>query len=98
MSKRKQETIIVEEEVKGLPYDIDNEYSVSYFWGTVGIVYDKTQVDRLKAEYPILKDKKLIFCSDAHYLDKIPDAQNFFAFEKGLTDDQIRQKIIDYLK
>lgn len=61
-------------------------------------VYDKTQVERLKAEYPILKDKKLIFCSDAHYLDKIPDAQNFFVFEKGLTDDQIRQKIIDYLK
>lgn len=31
--------------VKGLPYDPDNEYSVPYFWGTVGIVYDKTKVD-----------------------------------------------------
>lgn len=31
--------------VKGLPYDVENEYSVPYFWGTVGIVYDKTKVD-----------------------------------------------------
>lgn len=31
--------------VKGLPYDPENEYSIPYFWGTVGIVYDKTKVD-----------------------------------------------------
>lgn len=31
--------------VKDLPYDKGNEYSVPYFWGTVGIVYDKTKVD-----------------------------------------------------
>ena len=31
--------------VKGLPYDSKNEYSVPYFWGTVGIVYEKTKVD-----------------------------------------------------
>lgn len=33
------------EDVKNLPYDPENEYSVPYFWGTVGIVYDKTKVD-----------------------------------------------------
>ena len=31
--------------VLGLPYDPNNDYSVPYFWGTVGIVYDKTKVD-----------------------------------------------------
>ena len=31
--------------VKNLPYDPGNEYSVPYFWGTVGIIYDKTKVD-----------------------------------------------------
>lgn len=31
--------------VKGLPYDPNNDYSIPYFWGTVGIVYDKTKVD-----------------------------------------------------
>lgn len=33
------------EAVKGHSYDEKNEYAVPYFWGTVGIVYDKTQVD-----------------------------------------------------
>ena len=30
--------------IRGLPYDPKNEYSIPYFWGTVGIVYDKTKV------------------------------------------------------
>lgn len=49
------------EAVKGLPYDPENEYSVPYFWGTVGIVYDKTKVDLedLKREgYNIFLDEK----------------------------------------
>lgn len=33
------------EAVKGMPYDPNNEYSVPYFWGTAGIVYDTTKVD-----------------------------------------------------
>lgn len=33
------------DDVLGLPYDPENEYSVPYFWGTVGIVYDTTKVD-----------------------------------------------------
>ena len=33
------------EDVIGLPYDPNNDYSIPYFWGTVGIVYDKNQVD-----------------------------------------------------
>ena len=32
------------EDVKSPAYDPENEYSISYFWGTVGIVYDKTVV------------------------------------------------------
>lgn len=36
---------LLTEDVKGLPYDPKNEYSVPYFWGTAGIVYDKTKVD-----------------------------------------------------
>lgn len=36
---------LLTEDVKGLPYDSKNEYSVPYFWGTAGIVYDKTKVD-----------------------------------------------------
>lgn len=32
------------DDVKDLPYDPGNVYSVPYFWGTVGIVYDTTKV------------------------------------------------------
>ena len=32
------------EAVIGLPYDENNDYSIPYFWGNVGIVYDKTKV------------------------------------------------------
>ncbi|MGN0333769.1 MAG: extracellular solute-binding protein [Lachnospiraceae bacterium] len=34
----------LDDAVKNLPYDPKNEYSVPYFWGTVGIVYNKTKV------------------------------------------------------
>ena len=37
-------------DVKDLPYDAGNEYSVPYFWGTVGIVYDKTKVTEEELE------------------------------------------------
>ncbi len=35
----------IDEDVLGLAYDKGNEYSIPYFWGTVGITYDKTKVD-----------------------------------------------------
>lgn len=38
------------DDVKNAPYDPENEYSVPYFWGTVGIVYDKTKVDSADLE------------------------------------------------
>ena len=43
------------------PYDPDNKYSVSYFWGTVGIVYDKTKVSEEDLEregFAIFLDEK----------------------------------------
>ena len=43
------------------PFDATNEYSISYFWGTVGIVYDKTKVDLADLEsegYNIFLDEK----------------------------------------
>ena len=36
---------LLTEDVVGLPYDPNNDYSVPYFWGSVGIVYDKTKVN-----------------------------------------------------
>lgn len=47
------------EGVKNLPYDADNTYSVPYFWGNVGIVYNHNNVDPAEVEklgYNILHD------------------------------------------
>lgn len=49
------------EGVKNLPFDPDNTYSVPYFWGSVGIIYDKTKIDSTDVEtqgYNVLKNTK----------------------------------------
>ena len=32
----------IDDKFKNLAYDPNNEYSVPYMWGTVGIIYNKT--------------------------------------------------------
>lgn len=54
------------DDCRGLDYDPDNTYSVPYFWGSVGIVYVKSEVDKADLEregWDILRDEK--------YKDKI---------------------------
>ncbi len=41
---------LLTKDVKNLPYDPENQYSVPYFWGTVGIIYDKTKVSEAELE------------------------------------------------
>ena len=65
----------ISEDVKGLPYDPDNEYSVPYFWGTVGIVYDKNKVDIEDLEkegFNIFLDQK--FKGDVYLYDSERDS------------------------
>lgn len=40
----------VNEDLLDLPYDPGNEYSVPYFYGTVGIIYNGAEVDSAKVE------------------------------------------------
>lgn len=47
--------------IKGMPYDPQNEYGVPYFWGTVGIIYDTTIVDEEDLEndgFAVFKNPK----------------------------------------
>ncbi|MCR5375934.1 MAG: ABC transporter substrate-binding protein [Lachnospiraceae bacterium] len=49
------------DEVKNLSFDPNNDYSIPYFWGTVGIVYNKDNVDIADLEnegFGIFKDAK----------------------------------------
>lgn len=78
--------------VLGLPYDPENEYSVPYFWGTVGIVYDKTKVDLADLEregFNIFLDEK--YKGDVYLYDSERDS--FMMALKALgysmnTDDE----------
>ena len=63
------------EAIKGLPYDPKNEYSIPYFWGTVGIVYDKTKVSEEDLEnegWNIFLDQK--FKGDIYLYDSERDS------------------------
>ncbi|MFV0381364.1 MAG: extracellular solute-binding protein [Breznakia sp.] len=47
--------------VKNLDYDPNNTYSIPYFWGSVGILYDKTKIDTEDVEsqgFNVLKNAK----------------------------------------
>ena len=47
-------------EVRNLPYDPDNTYSVPYFWGSVGIIYNHNNVDPAVVEaqgYDVLRNE-----------------------------------------
>lgn len=52
---------LLADEVKNLDFDPDNTYSVPYFWGTVGIVYNHNNVDYqdlVNEGFGIMKDPK----------------------------------------
>ena len=58
----------IDEKFKNLAYDPNNEYSVPYMWGTVGILYNKTMVHEPVDSWKILWDekyKKQIFMLDS---------------------------------
>ena len=82
----------ISDSVKELPYDPNNEYSIPYFWGTVGIVYDKTKVDEKDLEkegFNIFLNQK--YKGDIYLYDSERDS--FAMALKGLgysmnTDDE----------
>lgn len=88
--------------VKGLPYDPDNEYSVPYFWGTVGIVYDKTKVDIKDLEeegFGIFLDEK--YKGDVYLYDSERDsfmmALKALGYSMNTTDEQEIQEAYGWL-
>lgn len=88
--------------VKGLPYDPQNEYSVPYFWGTVGIVYDKTKVEirDLEAEgFDIFLDEK--YKGDVYLYDSERDAFMMalkdLGYSMNTTSEKEIQEAYDWL-
>lgn len=61
VNKKKEIIDRLHSAVKKLPYDKDNEYSIPFFWGSVGIIYDKNKVSEEELEekgFAIFQDKK----------------------------------------
>ena len=88
--------------VKGLPYDPGNDYSVPYFWGTVGIVYDKTKVDIEDLEregYNIFLDEK--YKGDVYLYDSERDsfmmALKALGYSMNTEDEQELQEAYEWL-
>ncbi|HAA25717.1 MAG TPA: spermidine/putrescine ABC transporter substrate-binding protein [Ruminiclostridium sp.] len=48
----------IDDRFKGLDYDPNNEYTVPYFWGTLGILYNTDMVDEPVNSWDILWDEK----------------------------------------
>jgi spermidine/putrescine transport system permease protein len=89
--------------VKNPPYDPNNEYSVSYFWGTVGIVYDKTKVDLADLEkegFAIFLDEK--YKDDIYLYDSERDsfmmALKSLGYSMNTADEAELQAAYDWLE
>ena len=88
--------------VKNLPYDPENEYSVPYFWGTVGIVYDRTKVDMEDLEregFNIFLDEK--YRGDIYLYDSERDsfmmALKALGYSMNTEDEKEIQEAYDWL-
>lgn len=86
---------------RNLAYDPDNKYSVPYFWGTVGIVYNQKYVTKEQASsWNILWDKqykgKVLLYDNPR--DAFAVAQNLLGYSLNTTDEAEIRAAADKLK
>lgn len=84
----------INESLKNPAYDPQNEYSVPYTWGTVGIIYNKKYVTKEVKGWDILWDKdyagKILMFDNPR--DSFAIAESLLGFDvNDATDDQLRQ-------
>lgn len=91
----------IEDRFKNLNYDPQNEYSVPYMWGTVGILYNSKTVKEPVDSWNILWDKKYekqIFMLDSQR-DSIGITLKMLGYSLNTKDqkqlDQAKKKLIE---
>lgn len=101
-NKITQEDLLVKEAM-GLPYDPQNEYSIPYFWGSVGIIYDTRKVTLEELEekgYNIFLDPK--YRSDIYLYDSERDsfmiALKALGYSMNTKDEEELQKAYEWLE
>ena len=91
------------EGVKNLPYDPDNTYSVPYFWGSVGIVYNHNNVSLEDLEnegFSIMKNPKYkgrIYMYDSER-DSFMIALKALGYSMNTDDEAEIQEAYEWLK
>ena len=91
------------EDVKNLPYDPGNVYSVPYFWGTVGIVYDTNKVTEEELDekgFAIFLDEK--YKGDIYLYDSERDsfmmALKNLGYSMNTSDEEELQEAYEWLE
>lgn len=91
----------INDEFKGLSYDPNNEYSVPYMWGTMGILYNKTMVEETVDSWEMLWNEKYkgeIIMLDSSR-DSIGITLKLLGYDMNTTDETeleaAREKLID---
>ena len=92
----------VASDCRGLDYDPENKYSIPYFWGSVGIVYNKNHValeDLEREGWNILQDTKYagqIYLYDSER-DAFMMALKALGYSMNTTDEKEIQAAYDWL-
>ncbi|MDO4198947.1 MAG: ABC transporter substrate-binding protein [Erysipelotrichaceae bacterium] len=91
------------DDVKNTEYDPNNDYSVPYFWGNVGIVYDTTIVDSKDVEsegWKVLQNTK--YAGQIYMYDSIRDsfmiAEKALGYSMNTTSEEEINAAYDWLK
>ena len=91
----------IDEAYKNTAYDPDNEYSVPYTWGTVGVIYNKKYVDEADiGSWDLLWNEKysgkiLMFDNNR---DAFAIAEASLGYSLNTTDEEELRAAADYLK
>lgn len=90
----------VTEEFVNPEYDPTNEYSVPYTWGTVGIIYNTTMVDKPVDSWEILWDEdyayKILMFNNSR--DAFGIAQKLMGYSQNTTDHKELDAVAEKLK
>lgn len=81
------------EQYKNLPYDPNNEYSVPYMWGTIGIIYDADVITETVDSWDLLWNQK--YTGDIFIFDSIRDTLAISLARLGYSINSTNQNELD---
>lgn len=86
----------IDESFKKPSYDENDEYSVPYFWGTFGILYNKNMVSDPVDSWDILWNEK--YSGEILMLDSVRDTMAIALMKLGYSQNSISEKELDKAK